>query len=99
MNQRPVKPVINLSAQSFDVDVDRIRKRIEVLVPNVLGNLAPSQDLARVQHQQFEQSVLLCGQTDDALAAGGCMVDSVQRQVRDCQQITMKLSASAQQCT
>src|SRR3981081_504554 len=66
VNQRLLRAVINLPAETLYIDVDDVGKGIEVLVPNVVGNLSAAQDLTLVKHQQLEQCIFLRSEFDDA---------------------------------
>ena len=55
---------VELLPQPPDVHLDEIRERVEVLVPDVLRDLAARNDAAAVEEQVFEKRVLLGGQLD-----------------------------------
>jgi hypothetical protein len=46
VNQRRVEAFVNLFAQPPDVHVNDVRERVEVLVPDVLGDLVSAYELA-----------------------------------------------------
>jgi len=56
--------VVDLFAQMVDVNLDRIRKGIERIVPDVFGNLRARDNPACVASQIFEQGVLFRRQID-----------------------------------
>ena len=67
-NQRVRRAVVEFPSQALDVDVDHIRERIVELVPDVLGDVGPADDLAGVARQVLEQRVLARRQVDGAAA-------------------------------
>src|SRR5208282_3804209 len=56
MQQRLREAFIDLGAQPRNVDVNHIRLRIEMVVPDVLQKHGAGDDLARMPHQIFEQA-------------------------------------------
>src|ERR1700733_7728334 len=58
MDHRRHAPIeADLPAQMADVHVDHVGLRIEVVVPDRLEQERASDDLARVPHQEFKQTV------------------------------------------
>src|SRR5260370_39182129 len=79
VDQRLIRAMIDLPAQAHYVDIYDVGKGIEVLVPNVLGNLTAAEDLTLVKHQQLEQGIFLRGEFDEAIAASRRVVHGVER--------------------
>src|SRR5258708_693437 len=96
VNQRLIRPVINLPPETLYVDVDDVRKGIEVLVPNVFGNLGATQNLTLMKHQQLEQSIFFRSEFDDARAAGRRVVHGIERKICQPKHIVVKLSVPPQ---
>src|SRR5882762_2670369 len=90
VDQRLLRAVINLPAETLYIDVDDVGKGIEVLVPNVFGNLGATQDLTLVKHQQLEQGIFLRGDFDEAIAPTRRVVHGVERKIRHSKHIIVK---------
>src|SRR5208282_3719324 len=56
MQQRLREALIDFGTQPRNVHVDHIGLRVEVIIPDVLQQHGPSDDLAGVPHQIFEQA-------------------------------------------
>src|SRR5262245_7782139 len=56
--------VLELAAQVADVDVDHVRRRDEVVAPDVLGDLGPAEDAVGVAQEVLQDRVLLAGHLD-----------------------------------
>src|SRR5258708_15149982 len=54
--------VVELPAEPLDVDVDDVRKRVVVLVPDVLGDVGAAHDVASAAREVFEERVLTARQ-------------------------------------
>ena len=54
VEERLAETLVDLAAQSRDVDVDHVGLGIEVIVPHVLEQHRPGHDLAGMLHQVFE---------------------------------------------
>ena len=67
-DQRLAPGRIELPAQPLHVDIDHVRDRVVVLVPDVLGDVAAADDVARVAGQVLEQRVFLRAQQDLPIA-------------------------------
>jgi hypothetical protein len=61
---------VNLVAQIIHVDIDDVRKRVEVLVPHMFGDHGSCEHAAGVAHQVFEQGIFLEGQLDPLPSSG-----------------------------
>src|SRR4051794_13523661 len=59
MDQLRVRIAVDGAPQSPDVDLDEVREGIELLVPDVFGDLLAPDDAAGVSAEVFEQRVLL----------------------------------------
>src|ERR1051326_6508643 len=81
VNERRGKAVVNFAAQAVDVHVNQIRERVEVLIPDVLGNQCARQHTATFARQVFEQGILFSRQfylatgTRDLMSA--CVYDQI----------------------
>src|ERR1700736_6618786 len=58
MNERRLAGQIDLAAEPSDMDVDEVGTRIEVIVPNLLEEHGPGDDLAMVPDQMLEEAQL-----------------------------------------
>ena len=54
VNQLHGSAVVDLAAQALDVDFDQVRHRIEAVVPDVLRDVGPADDLALPTEQLLE---------------------------------------------
>src|ERR1043165_7873684 len=61
--------VVNLAAQALDVDFDEVREDVEVLVPDVRGDLCAAHDLVGVAREEFQERVLLVRKLDETARA------------------------------
>src|SRR5467141_3206706 len=57
-------PVVDLAPQTLHVNLDQIREGIIILIPNVLGDLSPTNDLIGVPRQIIQQSIFFGGKFD-----------------------------------
>src|SRR5437764_7571859 len=55
---------LDVAAQPIDVDLDEVRERVELLVPDVLGDLLAGDDAAGVARQVLEHRVLFRGERE-----------------------------------
>src|SRR5260370_19790459 len=92
VNQRLIRAVINLPPETLYIDINDVGKGIEVLVPDVLGNLGATKDLTLVKHQQLQQGIFFRGQFDDAITAARRVVHSIERKIRYPKDVIVKLS-------
>src|SRR5437868_14524045 len=53
---------VNFAPQPVDVNLDDVRERIEVFVPDVFSNLGAADHAVRVARHVFEQRVFLRGE-------------------------------------
>ena len=60
---------IDLLPEVFDVDVNHIGATVVGEVPDVLDQIHPRQDLARVPHEVLDEGELLRAQVDSRIAA------------------------------
>src|SRR6478672_442068 len=74
---------VDLASQSAHVDVDQVRERIVVVVPNVRVDLGAGDDAAGVPHEVLEQRVLLRGEVDLALTTTGRVTPRIDDEVGD----------------
>src|SRR5262245_21615313 len=96
MNQRLIRALINLASETLDINIDDIGKGIEVLIPNVLGDLLATEDLTLMKHQQLKQGILFRGEFDDVLAAFRLVVHGIERKISNAKHIIVKLSVPPQ---
>ena len=68
-NQRLLSWHIDLAAKALDVDVDDVRQRVVMFVPDVLGDIGPAHDQSGVMSEVFEQRVLPGGERDPAMVS------------------------------
>src|SRR5215813_10414842 len=97
VNERGGEALVQLLAQSSDVNIDHVRERIKVLVPDMLGDLTAGYDHSSSQHKELEKRVLFRRQIDDASAPGYGVTRSVQREVRNLECLWPKLFPPSQQ--
>jgi hypothetical protein len=64
MEQLRLKIFVDLIPEMGDVDVDDIGRRIEVIVPHLLGNHRAGDDLPRVPHEEFKEGIFFGGELD-----------------------------------
>src|SRR4030095_13991187 len=57
-------PLVYLAPQPLHVDFDQIGERIEILLPDVFGDLGAADYLAGAPRQIFQERVFLRGQLD-----------------------------------
>src|ERR1700737_4287745 len=85
MNQRIGLLAVDFAAHAPDIDVDDIRRRIEMKIPDVLQQHGPGYDAALVAHQIL-QKLEFPGQQENVLAApAGGARHQVDREVADAQ--------------
>src|SRR4029453_6443500 len=59
---------LRLASQVADIHLERVRRRREVVSPNVVEDLLASEYLAGMKHEEFQQAELGAGQADRAVA-------------------------------
>src|SRR5438128_1243952 len=57
--ERRREAVVNLAAQAVDVHVNEVRERVEVLVPDVLGDLGAREHAPALARHVFKERILL----------------------------------------
>src|ERR1700740_952160 len=62
VEQRRVFRTVDFAAKAIYVHLDEIRERIELFIPNVLGDFGAADDSADVAHEKFEQRIFLVRQ-------------------------------------
>src|SRR5271165_6877791 len=82
-DQRRVEIPVDLGPEPGDVHVDDIRLGIEMIVPDMLEQHGPGDDLAGVLHQVFEKAKFARLQDDLFAAAGHLVRKPVEREVSD----------------
>src|SRR2546428_9032714 len=82
MNQFCGSVLINLLAQSIDVDFDEVGLAIKVPIPDMFDDLAPRDKLRSAKQEEFEKSELLGSQGNDFLASGGAAAVAFQLKIR-----------------
>src|SRR5438552_11377701 len=55
-------PVVDLAAQTLDIDLYEIREDVKLFVPHMPGNFGPADDPVRVSRQVFDQGIFFGGQ-------------------------------------
>src|ERR1700680_2822090 len=73
---------VNLSSYAIHIHLDQIRKRIEALVPHVLGNFRATYHAPSIACQKLDQRVLLGRHRNASPRARNALRASVQHQVR-----------------
>src|SRR5207245_4486909 len=82
MNQFCGSVLINLLAQSIDVDFDEVGLAIKVPIPDMFDDLAPRDKLRSAKQEEFEKSELLGSQGNDLLVSGGAAAVAFQLKIR-----------------
>src|SRR6185436_20507200 len=82
-DQRRLAGAVELSPQPLHINVDDVRERIVLIVPDMLGDIAPPDHLARVPREEFEQRVFARGEPDAAVAAASRARAGLDRQIAD----------------
>jgi hypothetical protein len=59
MEQFWLKILVNLVPEMGNVDVNKIGRGIEVVIPDLFRDHSPGDDLARVSHEEFKKGVFL----------------------------------------
>jgi len=72
---------IELGAEPLDIDIDDVRKGIEVLVPDVLGDLFPAYHAALIEDEEFQERIFLGGEADGASSAHHGVAGGIHRQI------------------
>src|SRR2546428_5445770 len=98
MNQFCGSVLVNLLAQSIDVDFDEVRLAIKVPIPNMFNDLAPRDKLRSAKQEEFEKSELLGSQGNDFLASGGAAAVAFQLKIRVPKFGIAAVEASPNQC-
>src|SRR6185436_17233404 len=83
VDQRLGERLVDLRAQTSDVDVDDVRASVEVHVPHLLGDQRPRQDVARVAREQREEQELLRRQVQSMPCPRGAVPDEIDLEVGD----------------
>src|SRR2546423_2920810 len=89
--------LVDLLAQTVNVNLDRIRERIERFVPDVRGNLGPGNQLPGAPRQILEQSIFFRREFNFTGGARNSMTGHVKAQIFELQQIGMKLRLAPEQ--
>ena len=82
-DQRLGSGAIELAPQPLHVDVDDVRQRIVVLVPDVLGDVRAADDVARAADEVFEEGVFLGGEQHVGVADAHLAAARVDRERAD----------------
>src|SRR5580704_15986569 len=77
--------VVDLAADASDIDVDDVRGRIEMKIPDVLQQHRAGDDPALVAGQIFEQLEFARQQLDVLAVPAGGPLDQVDREIADAQ--------------
>ena len=79
---KPRRPlVVDLLAQTVDIDFDEIHLAVEMAVPHVLDNFAARDKLGRAKQQELEERKFLACKWDHFLAAAGAAAVTVELEV------------------
>src|SRR2546422_11482845 len=98
MNQFCGSVLINLLAQSIDVDFDEIRLAIKVPIPDMFDDLAPCDKLRSAKQEEFEKSEFLGSQGNDFLASCSAAAVAFQLKVRVTKFGIAAMETSSNQC-
>src|SRR6185312_3402697 len=88
---------LGLAPQVADVDLERVRRRAEVVAPHAVEDLAAGEDLARVVHEQLEQQELGTCELDEPLAPADLVRARVELEVVEAQYRALAAPARAAQ--
>src|SRR5438128_5035705 len=72
---------IDFAADAIDVDFDEIRERIELFVPNVLGDFGASNDASGIAREKFKERVFLCGKRHRLPGARNVLADGINNKI------------------
>src|SRR5579863_713251 len=97
VEERRVFRAVDFAAKAIYVDFDEVGERVELLVPNVLGDFGAADDAANVTHEKFEQGVFFVGQGNMAAGAGSSLPGRVQGQGFNGELSGLQLERTAQQ--
>src|SRR5216684_4489884 len=97
VNQLDLAFAVDDAAEAADVDLDQVREGIEIVVPDVLGDLFAAHDPAGIYREIFEQRVLLGGQGQLVAAARDAMRARIEAKVADLDDRILPHSAPTQE--
>jgi hypothetical protein len=96
--QQPRLPArLRLAAQVADVDLQRVRRRAEVVAPDAIEDLLAGEHLPRVLQEQLEQEELGAGELDRPPVAGDLVRVRVELEVAEAQRAPLALPARSPQ--
>src|SRR6266536_1009278 len=98
LKQFHIMPIVDLLAQSLNVNVDEVGKHVKVFIPNVLGNLGAAQDLVHVTCQVLEQRVFLYGKLNVLPGSLHASRARVNLKIINLDRFRMQGFATAQKC-
>src|SRR3569832_2278773 len=81
LNQRALKAAVDLVPKVIDIDIDDIRKGVEMNIPDMLRDHRPGQDPVRVPKEVFEKGIFLGGQFDFLSGPADVVGDRIEGQV------------------
>src|SRR6266699_358869 len=85
LERRPSERAVDLLAQRAHIDIHDTRIAVVGLVPDVVHEPEPGQDLARMPHEVLEQRELGSGQAENGVAPPDLMGSGIQGQVTHAQ--------------
>ena len=83
MEKLRFKILVDLIPEMRDMDIDDIRRGIEVDIPDLFGDHGPGDDLSRVPHEEFKQGIFFRREFDLCLLPKNPMPIGLQNEVRD----------------
>src|SRR5882672_3739544 len=99
VDKRHAEWLINLSAQTINVDFYEFRERVERIVPDVFGDFFASDNLAGVTREVFKQCVLFGGEFDGTPIALDSLPARIYLKIADLNDGWPQLLPAPQQCT
>src|SRR5690606_32273459 len=85
LDERAVEATVNLVAQVVDVDIDHVRERVEVVLPDSIDDLRAGERPPGVAHEVLEQGELFRCEFDHLPAAARLMPEEIEREVGNLQ--------------
>src|SRR6478735_456249 len=83
VEDRRGEAVLEFATQTADMDVDDVRARIEVIIPDLLEHHRPRDDLSGMAGEEFEQVEFARAERDVAAGAGDVAGEQVDLEIAD----------------
>src|SRR6267154_6509814 len=83
MQKRSRKALVDLGAQTRDMDVDHVGLRVEMVFPDILQEHGAGDDLSGMAHQIFEKTELARLQLDGGTVALGGTGEKIELEIAD----------------